>query len=953
MRRIKNINNEQITSIATVDRFTKLYLPMTGSNNSTTIVDKSFNPHTITCQGNAKLSTSIFKNNGSSCSFDGSTAYLTYDSTAIALGIQNSVIVIEFWAYFNTDTTVMFVNIGGSSTTYTAGSFCLYYIPTVGWTFARHQGGGQTANYARPNTAWHPQTNAWAHYAFVWNADGTSNYYVNGIATNLNVSTASASIGFGNAPYFSLAGYYDSTVFDGYISDLRILDGTDRGWTTPTIQLDNPNMSVTTGKDIVEFTKLWIPGYGVNGATDIKDKSVYGKAVTNTDVIVSTTQSKFNGSSLYFNGSSSFLTAASNSIYTMASSNFVIGGWVNPSRFSSGAYDRQKFIGTSTAAANDFIDLAIMNSSHKVRVNVTVGGANFYMDSSGTLTQDVWSYVIFVRNGTTWTLYIDGVDNGNTTSSVTLPYMDLPITIGRGAYADGQYFQGYMSDMVWVVGTNLGYAGATVAVPSKPFSLRGVPQRSYTALPYDGVADGIDKYTKLYLPLTEPGNAFTDRSFVPATVTAGNVASSTTYSKFGGSAAYWNGSNATLRIPSSLAVNPASSDKFAISMWVNFTSRPGGTDANSYPPLIGQHTDSTVHPRWALFSYNWNNAGQLYFNNTNSAGNAVFDVASDTLAWSLNTWYHIACSKSGNTINIYRNGIRVATGNKSAYSSDISGNDLTLGSYYYNGSATVLFNGYMQAAKVDIGTDRGWTGDTITVPTRPAQIPLQISKRDLQTSINTPANPVLYIKGDSYTDNSTNIFDSSPYARTITNTGVVTRTINQKYGPSSLYFDSDNLAISNLPIFGTNLFTIEGWLYPTDNTSRSPFGAYTDASNVLDIWIDSSSYLYIYCKALNSDFFYCNTSEAIPVNTWTHLAIVRYGTSLNNLKVFYNGVEKTLTWSTNLAVNASIPAFSTFYIGRSGRQGDPDYQGYIDELTCWSIARYTSNFNIPQGPYKF
>ena len=87
------------------------------------------------------------------------------------------------------------------------------------------------------------------------------------------------------------------------------------------------------------------------------------------------------------------------------------------------------------------------------------------------------------------------------------------------------------------------------------------------------------------------------------------------------------------------------------------------------------------------------------------------------------------------------------------------------------------------------------------------------------------------------------------------------------------------------------------------------------------------------------------TVTPIPLNTWTHVAVVRSGSTFT---VYINGIADGI-----VTYAGAIPVISgaTLFIGTI----DPSVNwlnGYIDELRFSNgIARWTANFTPPTAPY--
>lgn len=904
------------------------------------LADKSFFGQAITANGDAKISSNASRNNGSSLYLDGSGDYLSFPAAGSALANWTTQdFVVESWVYpLNLADGAPHVMLGGytgASTNYNAFAY-VGYTGKLELTFVAYGSAGVVANYyVVTNINSTDVVNRWNHFATV-RTGNTQTFYVNGILQPATAATAwTGSVSVGGNVTIGVNGTSDLSYYvNGYLSDFRISVGTNRGWTTPTIQIDSPNMSVTTGKDIVEYTKLWIPGYGANGSTDIKDRSAYGRTVTNSGVSLTTVavQGKINTASISITANNYLAIEGIPALNTQ----FVIGGWFYP----------------TTAGGNVG---QVCNRNINVASGFTLGVSNttyFFRQqaddlTTGTGASQAWHYVVWVLNGTNRRIFADGVkvaedSNGKTQSFTGTTYL--------GCNADPAYsFVGYIQDM-FILSDASAYMGTTIPVPTRSFSLRGLPQRSYTSVQYDGVADGIDKFTKLYLPLSEPGNAFTDKSFYGRTVTNTSVTSSTTQSKFGGSSASWNGSSSLLAITDSADLTLGTND-FTLNFWVCFSS----LNASNWN-YLALHND--LISVWWQFTYHAGLGGLLLQCSAFSTSDRIFPWTPST-----GIWYHIALVKSSNVYKMYVNGSALTGSFTDANALPNVNAPLRIGSDSINTNRTL--NGYMQEF-ILVNGKALWTSD-FTPPTRPAQIPQRIATRDMQSSVSTVANPVLYLKGDSYTDSNTVIYDSSQYARTITNTNVVTRTINQKFGPSSMYFNGSSsylYFVDATELYFTNKsFVIAFWWCPTDVSVSHSFcyqvntASFGNASIEAVRWNASTGKFQFYFTtdgSASTETLAIECTYSATVNVWHHVVFVRSG---SNGHLFINGAKITNA-AAGFGASSIYNSSANFYIG-TGWNSSALYEplkGYLDEFTMiiGSDLGYTgATIPVPQGPYKF
>lgn len=214
-------------------------------------------------------------------------------------------------------------------------------------------------------------------------------------------------------------------------------------------------------------------------------------------------------------------------------------------------------------------------------------------------------------------------------------------------------------------------------------------QRRINAWPGQFVPDTNFSSVKLLLPFDGSGATFTDSSSNAFAVTAnGNVTQSATQSKWGGKSAYFDGSGDYLTFGSA-DISLGAGD-FTVEMWI-------------YPTATQ-----------TAFLCDWRGAGNnnpsLYIANSklNFFNGGSLNVA-DATAISSNTWTHIAVTRSGSTVRIYRDGNSVGSLTDSGTYGGSGG--LRVG-FHDN----VYFTGYLDDLRITKGVAR-YTGSTYTVPT--------------------------------------------------------------------------------------------------------------------------------------------------------------------------------------------------------------------------------------------
>jgi len=196
----------------------------------------------------------------------------------------------------------------------------------------------------------------------------------------------------------------------------------------------------------------------------------------------------------------------------------------------------------------------------------------------------------------------------------------------------------------------------------------------------------------LLLPFDGTGNTFVDASSVPKTITAnGGATQSATQSKFGGKSAAFGGSGDSLSIPS-IALGTGD---FVIECWLYLNSVGG-----SYTGIYDARPNSQGAQPTLILS----GSSIAWFTN------AGFRITGSAL--STGQWYHVAVARASGGTRMYVDGTQVG----STYSDPTN---------YASSSAPFIgrlfdgydLNGYIDDFRVTVGSARGYTGATITVPT--------------------------------------------------------------------------------------------------------------------------------------------------------------------------------------------------------------------------------------------
>ena len=420
--------------------FTPPTAPLTAITNTSLLtcqsnrfIDNSANAFAITRNGDTSIQrfspfspTAAYSTSdvGGSGYFSGSADYLdSQTSSAFAIGTTGT---YECWAYAT--------SWGGnrrliSQSNNGASSFEIY-VQTDG-TISISSGSNSTAAGAFP-------LGQWVHVAVVYNS-GTLSLYVNGTSISLSGTTTGRNI-TDTQPILVSALRQSGSILTGfnwvgYISSVRILKGTalyTANFTPPTA----PLTAITNTSLLLNYTNA-----------GVIDNAMMNNLETVGNAQISTTQSKWGGSSIALDGSGDALSTPANINLAFGTGDFTIEMWVYGSTASNsstvgGVWPRFFVLGTSQTAG--CIESYVLSGT---TIYVELFGSGSLTFTASTLLNSTWNHFAVTRSGTTLRLFVNGTQQTSGTYSTNL---NLPATssswIGAVSASVGN-FNGYIDDL--------------------------------------------------------------------------------------------------------------------------------------------------------------------------------------------------------------------------------------------------------------------------------------------------------------------------------------------------------------------------------------------------------------------------------------------------------------------------------------------------------------------------
>ena len=547
--------------------------------------------------------------------------------------------------------------------------------------------------------------NTWEHWA-VTRSGTTVRWFKNGVldATGTNSSNIaenrSVYIGYSE----TWGGY-----FTGYLSNIRVVKGS----AVYTATFTPPTSALTA----ISGTSLLTCQY-----SEIMDASTNHALITAV-VPRPNNQNPFGNYYASFNGTSQYISVPYNANQAFGANNFTIESWVYITDISKQGYIISAWYGVG---GQFYI---IVNSSGRLVFRYVTGSTTQVTVTATTtsITANAWYHIAVVRNGTTITLYVNGVADSTTSNigSTALVYYNgtqKDIYLGRDGTTAANYFAGYITNARIVIGTAV-YTGnftppATplAATQSSGTNISAITGTSTTLLTCQ-YADIVDASTNKST-ITNGGSVLTYLTDVFSSIVSGVNYSQKNYSlKF---------IPASSAVTTVTATQPAAlSGDFTVECWFYMDYSLG-----SPPTMSGSisGTGATVGGAFTIAGNGASNAAgwciNLYLDGISwvrpgSATNFQFIPSGGTYGsryFQDNTWYHLAICRSGTTWTCYINGV-LAT-NRTAANYSITTTALTIGGIF--SQTQWNFWGYISNFRIVNGL-AVYTG-AFTPPTSPLRI---------------------------------------------------------------------------------------------------------------------------------------------------------------------------------------------------------------------------------------
>jgi hypothetical protein len=417
---------------------------------------------------------------------------------------------------------------------------------------------------------------------------------------------------------------------------------------------------------------------------------------------------------------------------------------------------------------------------------------------------------------------------------------------------------------------------------------------------------------------TQNNKVFLDSSTNNFTITNANLSTTQgTFSPFtSGGSGYFDGSS-YLTAPDSAAHNFGTTP-FTVEGWFYSTQGSG------VHGIIGNFDVNGGYVGWRILTQD----NKIYFTRYIPASGDAYS----TVAFLDNTWNHFAVVGDGTTIKLYLNGV-VGSVTCSQPAQMTSSGPLSIGKNSDNSAGiTWTYNGYLSNIRIVKGTA-------------------------LYTNNFTPSTtPLTAITNTSLLLNYTNagIYDASAKNNMFTNDNTQVSTTQAKFGTTSIKLDGTGDYVSmpsntDLQIVGGD-FTIESWIYATSTSLQQIInqddGASTNQTFTVRMESNGSLGFIYYTGVSRGSAITRTTSNTIPLNAWTHIAVSKSG---DTLKMFINGVQGFSSAGNPTMYQGSVP--TTLGAFTNGAYGY-NFNGYMQDVRITKgVGRYTTDFTPSAQPF--
>jgi hypothetical protein len=691
------------------------------------------------------------------------------------------------------------------------------------------------------------------------------------------------------------------------------------GYVVPYVPSVIPTQSAITDQ-YFKYNTLLVNGNGANNGTNntFLDSGPNNFTVTRNGTPTQGAMNPFGTNwSGYFNGSTDYFTVAHNAALNLSSGDFTLEAWIYPTTITGNT--QGNILCKDGVAGSSYASYILQfNGVGTGTIWFGVGSGNGVsyaqvITSNTNVAANTWNHVAATKSGSTLRLFLNGVLVASGSQTGTIIDGGKPLYVGyQQGQAASSYFAGNISNVRVVKGAAI-YTGS--------FTPSSIPLTSVSG-------------TSL---LTLQSNRFKDNSSNNFAITSSGTPKITPFAPFspsssyspsvyGGSVYFADGSGYLTLQTSSL-----------------FQMGTGDMTAEAWVYL-----DRSVHPLSSstIIGYTKQGVGTNFVLAVDGVAQKARYLARYTSGGSCslysteqiqtNRWYHLAASRVSGYTTLYVNGV-----------ADVGLSDT---GYYHTHSILMGIGAQSTGSSQWVNSVYGYVSSVRVVK----------GTGVYTASFTPPTSPLTAITNTSLLLGGKNgqIVDYSTKSDLITiGDAKITGSI-KKYNSGSIYFDGtgDYITIpSSTDLDLGTTYTIEGWVYPTSLSSNSGIllrGSY-NTGNWTGLqysirWLTTPVLRFYFWGTTNVNEQVIDVNNALTINTWTHIAMVRSG-SVGT--VYINGTQSgTISGLNAPVISSNNIVFGDWYY-YSGGDVHNYFSGSMDDFRFTKgVARYTASFTPPTAP---
>ena len=627
---------------------------------------------------------------------------------------------------------------------------------------------------------------------------------------------------------------------------------------------------------------------------DITDSSSNNHTITvNGDAHAGTfSPYRHGGYSAYMGGNGNYIsTPHATSLKPSGTDDFCVSLWYWPNATPS----------TNTQVAGDFRVVSYPTSCNgwdllHLTSNVLAvrwGYPNYADMNSGSTTLNIgeWNHIVYCKNDSTMSLFINGARANTTTSNIGMTASTLgSLYIGWAGSSSGSTehsINGYITDFKLDIGGNNAFdaTATSITVPTQRATLGDNTKLFACHLPY--LEDGsTSDHTLSFV-----GGSTGLKPFGPYDYEEYDESIN------GGSVHHTGTGGNYLSLPTAPTIGTSD---FEISMWLYPETKAGDDVIIDFRP-------SGTNGTYINFLLT---GGVPYLNVNGAAINGSTELP-------VKVWSYLTLTRVSGSTKLYVNGTQTGSTYSDTNNYLTGSNRPIIAQAGYTTSSTLGFNGYMSDFIIKLSGN-----SSPSIPTEP------VSSTGTALHIKSTDAHVL----DKSQGNNLKLFNDAAAVTDATNNSTISST-------NAVSFDgTGDYATSVITPINTADFTVEAWVWKNAQGSTQVIcGTRTSStdSTGFSFVVNSSNELAFYTNAYNAQ----SSSLNFPAQTWVHVAAVRSGTSLT---LYKDG--------SSVATGTSSHTFSkdVMYIGQN--VSTQYWNGYIQDLRV-SVGK-ARTISVPSAPLK-